>query len=302
MKRLLLLRRWHIASLAVLAVLGLGTAVWAQAARPHIKFEAESRTSATGVTEINDTGASGGKAVQFSSGGSGFDPHQILPVGATLPDDATCRSRVTPTPEVRSRFTDLMAKNATAGTNKNIANDLRRRVSGAYTGTTDEILQWTACKWGVDADIVRAQAVQESWWTFGKGDWTNNPAACAPGHGLGVDGRPGQCPESYGILQVRYQYHGPPSNLNTWPEAETSTAYNADYTYAIWRDCYEGNLGWLNTVERGEQYVAGDAWGCLGVWFSGRWKTADANSYINNVRGHFNGKTWTHPDFLNASP
>ena len=38
------------------------------------------------------------------------------------------------------------------------------RVTGNFTGTTDQIIQWAACKWGIDEDIVRAQAAKESGW------------------------------------------------------------------------------------------------------------------------------------------
>jgi hypothetical protein len=39
------------------------------------------------------------------------------------------------------------------------------RVDGQYTGTTDMIFRWAACKWGVDEDVVRSQATNEhrSW-------------------------------------------------------------------------------------------------------------------------------------------
>jgi autotransporter family porin len=37
-------------------------------------------------------------------------------------------------------------------------------VTGHFTGTTDEILQWGAYKWGFDPDLVRANAVDESRW------------------------------------------------------------------------------------------------------------------------------------------
>jgi hypothetical protein len=32
----------------------------------------------------------------------------------------------------------------------------RNDVTGDYTGTTDEILQWLSCKWGIDIDMIRA--------------------------------------------------------------------------------------------------------------------------------------------------
>ena len=139
-------------------------------------------------------------------------------------------------------------------------------MTGSYVGTTDQILQWAACKWGFDEDAIRAQAATESWWhQDAMGDWTTDANACAPGHPLGADGRAGQCPESMGIMQVRTQYH------RDWiDDAIASTAYNVDITYAIMRSCYEGYETWLNTVERGRTYAAGDMWGCFGRWLAGR--------------------------------
>ena len=37
---------------------------------------------------------------------------------------------------------------------------LRQRSDGQYAGTTDEIFQWAACKWGLPDDLLRAVAVQ----------------------------------------------------------------------------------------------------------------------------------------------
>ena len=220
-----------------------------------------------------------------------------LPPGSALPDDATCSARVSTAPEIRPQNA---TQNATAGHNKNIGGGvMKARVSGAFAGTTDEIIQWVACKWGIDPNIVRAQAAKESYWTMSaKGDWTTDANSCPPAHGLGVDGTPGQCPESYSIIQNRWNYLGPPAGYNTWPEVETSTAYALDLAYASWRDCFEGNYGWLNTVDHTGTYAAGDAWGCVGVWFAGRWKTDPANTYISAVQTYFNQKIWTDPGFI----
>ena len=169
-----------------------------------------------------------------------------------------------------------------------------RRVDGDYAGTTDEILQWAACKWGIDEDVVRAQAAVESWWNqTNVGDWTSTSAVCAPNHPIGSDpGHPGKCPESVGILQVRYQYW-----RNAFNAAETSTAYNADYVYAAWRACYDGDDTWLNTVDHVGAYGPGDLWGCVGLWYSGRWHTADAEGYIAKVKGDLSERVWAQPDF-----
>ena len=40
----------------------------------------------------------------------------------------------------------------------------RTRIDGGFTGTTDEIAQWAACKWGWSDNLVRAQMMQESTW------------------------------------------------------------------------------------------------------------------------------------------
>lgn len=282
--------------LATAVLASTGALVWAQAVRPHIKIEAENSIKSDKVADVSDASASGGQAIRFGDSSGGWDPRQTLPPGSNLPSDSTCAARVVDAPEIRPQ---LASRNSVAGHNKNLGGTYKSRVSGAFTGSTDEILQWVACKWGIDVDLVRAQAAKESWWTFGMGDWSTNPSACPPAHPPGADGRPGECPESYGILQVRWLYHGPPADLNTWPEVETSTAYNADYTYSVWRECFEGDLWWLNTVDRGEEYVAGDAWGCTGVWFSGRWMTQPALDYMADLRDYYDQKIWTTQPFIN---
>ena len=167
------------------------------------------------------------------------------------------------------------------------------RIDGQFTGTTAQILRWAACKWGIDENIVYAQAAVESWWRqTNLGDWGSDASRCAPGHGLGADGRPGQCPESFGILQNRY-----PFERSTWPGIALSTSMNADAAYAIWRACYEGYELWLNDVERVGRYGPGDTWGCVGRWFAGRWHTTPAEAYIAKVRDYLDRRVWTAADF-----
>jgi len=163
--------------------------------------------------------------------------------------------------------------NATRGTR---ANTTFARVDGNFVGTTDEILQWVACKWGIDEDVVRAQIAKESWWRM---------------DAVGDNG------ESFGLGQVRVPYHG---TAFVDDNAKRSSAYNVDYTYAVWRSCFEGNEGWLNTVERGATYAAGDLKGCLGVWFSGRWYTDPAKQYIAAVDDYLAQRIWATPNFING--
>ncbi len=216
-----------------------------------------------------------------------------LPVGATLPSDATCASRVRPEPEVRPANTSA---NHTRGAGPNTDYPV---VDGNYVGTTDEIIQWAACKWGIDENVARAQTAVESWWfQRNLGDFSTDPSTSAPGHQtLGADGQPGECPQSVGLLQVRYPYHQSAFQNNN---AGGSSAYNEDFTYAVWRDCYNGNMTWLNGEPHGKRYAAGDLWGCIGVWYSGRWYTSDAITYIDKVQGYLNQRIWETADFLGA--
>ena len=119
------------------------------------------------------------------------------------------------------------------------------------------------------------------------GDRTGN-FACHPALVGNIDGS-GNCPESVGILQVRFPFHG-----DAFPSALYSTAYNADYTYAVWRSCYEGDFWWL-----GGSYAAGDLNGCLGFWFSGQWYSSDAMWYIGEVYELLEAREWETAPFIN---
>jgi hypothetical protein len=154
------------------------------------------------------------------------------------------------------------------------------RVTGNFTGTTDELIQWAACKWGFDEDDVRAQAVQESYWhqsQLGDCNVTTQPQT----HGC----------SSVGILQVKGA-DIPPTHPGTWPYAYESTAFNLDYTLAVRRACFEGKETWL-----GNGYHAGDEWGCIGRWFSGGWYDAGAQNYISQVKKILADKVWLQPGF-----
>ena len=216
--------------------------------------------------------ASMSSAIPTASG-----PVHVVPVGGALPSDAECADRVVPTAENRP---ENIPFNNTRGSSPNDENPL---VTGNFVGTTDEIIQWASCKWGMDPTWARNQAALESFWIHTTiADFATDPAVCLPGHPIGVDGRPGECPEATGLLQIRIQYH--PTAFED-DNAIRSTAYNADYAWSIWRRCFEGEYTWLNEVERGEgaTYAAGDGLGCMGVWFSGRWYTEAAVGYMDRL-------------------
>jgi len=58
---------------------------------------------------------------------------------------------------------------------------LLQRVDGQFTGTTDEIFQWAACKWGLPDNLIRADAVEESTWF----QYLHFPNAASSGGGGG---------------------------------------------------------------------------------------------------------------------
>jgi hypothetical protein len=222
-----------------------------------------------------------------------------LPPGAQLPSGAYCASLVnsSPEPEIKSANTPYNNRKGRRVSARFLASDspaaqkLVRRINGDFTGTTIDILRWAACKWGIDQDIVFAQAAVESWWQQDTlGGWTTDSADCPPHVKLERAGKAGQCPVTYGILQNTYE-------RGNWPAIARSTAMNADAAYAIWRSCFDGYETWLNTMPRGSQYHKGNVWGCVGRWFSGQWLNPPALGYIAQVKEYLREKIWLKPDF-----
>jgi hypothetical protein len=146
-----------------------------------------------------------------------------------------------------------------------------RAVTGRYTGTTDEIIQWAADKWGFSPKLLRAVATVESWWNMST---------------VGNDGT------AFGLFQVRIPYHC------CLPEIQDSTAFNADYYGAYLRGLFNGRDRWLNSVPHAGTYRAGDLWGSVGEWASGRWHLGTSASYVAEVRKRLAERTWrTDPWF-----
>lgn len=236
------------------------------------------------ANNINSSVQAGSHSARLTAAAiSPTDHFGTLPPGSALPSDSDCALRVRrsswePNPDNAAAnrtpgITGVRIDGASPYFNALYAG----RINGRFTGTTDEILQWGACKWGLDEDIQRARAVQESSWRQStRGDLTASPAACA------AIGQPAPCYESYGLLQVRGSVH-----KGTYPTARDSTAFNVDYSLAWQRACYEGDFTWL-----GKEYAAGDTWGCVGAWFSGRWYDDGAQEYISLVKTHLANQAW----------
>lgn len=153
----------------------------------------------------------------------------------------------------------------------------KRFVNGRFRGTTDEIIQWAALKWGLDTNTMRAVAVVESWWDM---------------RTLGDNG------DSFGIYQVRRPYHC----RGNCAIARHFTAFNADYYGAIIRSYFDGKQTWLRReTDNGKPYRAGDLKGSMGAWYSGRWwgpPDRPIEPYLGWIQQRRAEKTWLHPDFI----
>ncbi len=148
-------------------------------------------------------------------------------------------------------------------------------VTGRFRGTTDEVIQWAAAKWGLSANLVRAVAATESWWRMST---------------VGDNG------DSFGLFQVRRPYHC--RGTLVCGLFRHDAAINADYWASIVRSYYDGRQTWLNTVSgNGARYGAGDLWGSIGAWFSGRWHDPGAESYVAKVKDYMTRRIWRTPDF-----
>ena len=167
------------------------------------------------------------------------------------------------------------------------------------------ILRWAACKWGIDEDIVRAEAWVESEWTEGGptytatdqsgwGDKRTVQSQCQTSQWNGWLNPPGECWQSCGILQTKV------FDFNVWPAACESTAFNADFRMAYQRACMDGNgPSWYTSDVPSSGYPTypnGTAdqmlWGCMGAWFSGSWYDSGALSYISSVKNAVANKPW----------
>ncbi|HEX3394227.1 MAG TPA: hypothetical protein VHS52_06840, partial [Acidimicrobiales bacterium] len=177
---------------------------------------------------------------------------------STLPSDQTCAAQVRPAAENRPDNAKANATVPRTGSfsltplNEQVGYDnrtrlLEARVSGNFTGTTDEIIQWASCKWGFDEDVVRAIAATESWWHQSQlGDYSNHSALCPPGYTV-------PCPRSFGIHQVTWTS----DPVGTFPASRDSTAFNLDASLLVHRICYEGYMWWLRDIGYAS-YGAGD--------------------------------------------
>lgn len=224
--------------------------------------------------------------------------------GASPLSDADAAARVSPAVETRPANAGANAYRPTAAeldTFRNGQRDTYNRtalmynrltayVTGGFSGTTDEILQWVAHKWGIPEDIVRSVATTESSWNMSQlGDLTtvSDPASYPAFSRVGTTSAVYQ---SVGIMQIRWTPQG--LHVGTEPLRWKSTAFNADYWGAVIRYYYDGLCDWC-----GAGYSAGQAWASIGAWYNpSPWDTG-SQTYQDLVKAQLAALPWTQPGF-----
>ncbi len=147
------------------------------------------------------------------------------------------------------------------------------KVTGNFTGTTDEIIQWAAHKWGLAEATLRAVATQESWWTQSYiGDAGHSP----------------------GLFQMRHD----PAKLPVGHRlVRDYTAFNADLYGAFVRYYFDGSCSWCNDGAL-TPYQAGQEWMSIGAHFNPYpWGNAGQLGYIEKVKSHLANRTWAQAGF-----
>jgi hypothetical protein len=167
------------------------------------------------------------------------------------------------------------------------------RITGRYAGTTDEIFQWAAAKWGLPDNLLRTVAFMESDWRQSNlGDEVTDHSRCPPGYQV-------PCPVTFGIVGTKST-----SWQGIFPWNRDSTAAAVDVLGGWLRGCYEGWVWWLRdhgSRERGV-YAAGDIWGCVGAWASGDWHDAvpgrvSGERYLRRAQQFYALRPWLEPGF-----
>ena len=140
-------------------------------------------------------------------------------------------------------------------------------VDGQYTGTTEMIIRWAACKWGVDEDMIRAQATTEhgTWvqWNAG-GDQRDSINQCQAGTDPDHNSTnlweylvSNACYQSWSVWQTKVVFSSPNVGAwTTWPAINESTAFAVDYRYAFQRSCMNGaRSGYFDNQGTGAVYI-----------------------------------------------
>jgi hypothetical protein len=208
---------------------------------------------------------------------------RMVPVAIGTPplSDAQAAARVSrdgwePRPQNAEDNQTVPTRSQLAAFHRQSSEPYAKWVDGQYRGSTDQIIQWAAAKWGLNPDLLRAVAAVETWWYMSF---------------VGNEGT------SFGLFQVRTPYHC--QGAVVCGLFQRDTAFNADYYASAIRSYYDGKQVWLNTVSgNGQPYRAGDIWGSVGYWAAGRWHVAVGNAYVAHVKADLAERVWEQPNFV----
>lgn len=275
-------------------------------ANPALAQVFRTRLAAANVSDTLESKAALTTAVTLAAADPAPVASATLPRGATLPSAADCAAKVVHRSLERRREnalanfttpTEAQLRQFHEAASQFFAPEVIPRITGDFIGTTDEILQWAACKWGFDAEAERAVAMVESDWRQSTlGDWEKDTSLCPPNDGnRDADG---QCPTSFGFLQVKYE----PDSASAFPMTRQSTAFNADYKLGRQYACYQGRIDYLAEQEPLPGYPAYPKgtdeemyWGCIGWHYSGGWYDKEAVEYIQSVKEEMKARRWLEP-------
>jgi hypothetical protein len=181
-------------------------------------------------------------------------------------------------------------------------NPYAQYVTGGFTGTTDEIIQWGAAKWGVPADWLRAEYIRESNWkmtVLGDLAWVKDVTK----YPVYSRYSSSQVYQSLGITGVKWNHpDANHSGMGTEPLRWKSTAFNIDYQLATVRFFFDNPQGKRSAWGDGT-YGACNNWLSIGGWYSPYpWNNSFQNDYVNSVKTTLNNRTWTQSSFPPAKP
>jgi hypothetical protein len=167
--------------------------------------------------------------------------------------------------------------------------------SGLSNPSTDDLIQWTAHKWGIPEDWIRATMVEQSDWNQGSlgGKQTVSSAWYSqypPQAQLGGN----QVYTEMGISGMKWLPDGSANPKGAEPLRWKSTAFSLDVWAASVRYYYDGLCDWC-----GAGYASGDSWRSIGGWYSASpWNgNSAANSYITSVQSTLSKRTWAQPGY-----
>ena len=174
---------------------------------------------------------------------------------------------------------------------------------GLHDPSTDDLIQWSAHKWHIPEDWLRAEYVLESYWNqFQLGDRGNvsrswydlYPVQARVPHTLEVY-------RSLGVTQVQWTPDGALGS-GSEPLRWESTAFNLDYQAAMVRFYYD-NPGGARSAWGDASYRPCQPWRSIGGWFRPYpWGNADQAGYIAKVQRILADRTWTSASFVSWTP